>query len=76
MSKQEEEARIAKCELDFAQVNVGWNVEISCSGRNAFARSRIAARAVPRDSPNLLSKYLSTPFGPMGKDQSIRSETS
>lgn len=38
----------------------------SCSGRKAFARSRIALRAVPSDSPNVLSRYFSTLSGSTG----------
>jgi len=38
----------------------------SCSGRKAFARSRIAARAVPSDTPNLFSRYRSTLYDSMG----------
>ena len=38
----------------------------SCSGRNAFVRSRIAERAVPGESPNLLSMHRSSVFASMG----------
>ena len=39
---------------------------LSSSGRNAFASSLIAALTTPSDSPNLLSRYRSTPFASIG----------